>query len=277
MDFKTFIRKTGDAVKLHLTQPTMIFNNRVKGDITYREHIVREDEVTRPDLIAIEYYGDGQHIDYLLKWNGISDPFSLQPGDILEIPPKGLSTRILPRPVGFVEEDNPIKNQFMQAKNDRMPKKDKRRLDALKKKYNKDVLLPPNVIPVGKKNYKFDKEGNIILGAQAQNADLNPPNIDPVVQEVLSDIEGAGSPEGGGTGISSGAGGGRGLTQTQLDKLLNNGQMPREDVIKQQGSGKGKGITGMNATNNGGGQSDGTAPQGSGDASNVSNDGAPCN
>ena len=58
--------------------------------------------------------------------------------------------------------------------------KDKNRLDALKKKYNKEVLLPPNVIPVGKKNYKFTPDGGVILGAQAQN--------DEVTQSIVADL-----------------------------------------------------------------------------------------
>lgn len=271
MDFKSLKRKKGNLEKLDLAQPTMMFTQD-RANVRYRTHIVIEDEITRPDLIAIKYYGGPEHVDYLLKWNGISDPFSLQPGDELQIPPKDLSTSSLERPSGFAQEDNPIKNQFLQTKNDRLPEKDKRRLDALKKKYNKEVLLPPNVIALGKKTYKFDKEGNIILGAQAQNADVNPSNPDPVVQEVLADIEGVSSPQGGGTGVPSGSGGGRGLTQTQLDKKLNDGQGPRRDVIRDMGSGKGGGT----ATKYGGGKSPSDAPQGTGNADGVSNDGAPC-
>lgn len=272
MEFRSLKRKKADQEKIHLAQPTMMFNID-RADVVVREHVVREDDVTRPDLIALEYYGGADHVDYILKWNGISDPFSLSPGDILEIPPRGLAISSLERPAGFVEEDNPIKNQFMQAKNDRLPKKDQRRLDALKKKYNKETLLPPNVIQVGKKNYKFDKEGNIILGAQAQNADVNPANPDPVVKEILAEIS---SPIGGGQGISSGSGsgsgGGRGLTETQLNNKLNDGQGPRNIVTSAQGAGKG-----TSAANYGGGKASTDAPQGTGDATNVSNDGAPCN
>lgn len=271
MNFRFLKRKTGDLTKLNLAQPTMMFLQN-RDSVKYRTHVVVEDDVTRPDLIAIKYYGGPEHVDYLLKWNGISDPFSLQPGDELQIPPKGLTISSLERPTGFMQEDNPIKNQFLQDKSERLPEKDKRRLEALKKKYNKEVLLPPNVIALGKKTYKFDKEGNIILGAQAQNADVNPANPDPVVQEVLLDIQGVSSPQGGGTGIASGSGGGRGLTQTQLDKKLNDGQGPRAIVTSAQGAGKG-----TSATNYGGGTSSGDAPQGTGDATNVSNDGAPCN
>lgn len=270
MKFKSLLTKTADAIKKHLAQPTMIFTNREAQ--TVREHIVREDEIARPDLIALEYYGDQSKTDLLLKWNGISDPFSLNPGDVIEIPPSSTGFTKLARPT--LAEDNPIKNQFLQDK--RLPKKDDRRIEALKKKYNKDVLLPPNVIPVGKKNYKFDK-GLVTFGAQAQNAEVN----DPVVQQVIDETTApvtftpAEPITNVTSGSGSGSGGGTGYTETQLETLLNKGQGGRNRVIlAQTGSGKGDGKT---ATNLGGGKSPSDAPEGTGNANDIANDGAPCN
>lgn len=252
-----------------MTQPTMIFNRR-DGQRGVIEHMVREDDVCRPDLIAIEYYGDQTKTDLILKFNGISDPFSLNVGDVILIPPSGIAFHKLERP--GITEDNPIKNQFLQDK--RLPKKDDRRIEALKKKYNKDVLLPPNVIPLGKKNYKFDK-GLVTFGAQAQNAEVN----DPVVTQIMEDFSstGAGVDDGqqvvdiqvNSSGSGSGSGGGRGLTETQLDNLLTNGGNPT--------SGKGAGGDGTKADDFGTNADKGDAPQGTGNADGVSNDGAPCN
>lgn len=267
MRLRSLITKTADAIKYHLTQPTMVFRN--KDLITgVRQHIIREDEVTRPDLIALEYYGDDSKVDIILKWNGISDPFSLSPGDVIDIPPSDVAFAKLERPSSY--EENPIKNQFLQGK--RLSKKDDRRLEALKKKYNKETLLPPNVIAIGKKNYKFDKEGNVIFGAQAQNAEVNPARLDPVVAEILSEIEVVG----GGTGLAdsgsgTGSGTGTGLTETQLNKLLSSGVGKGK---KSSGTGSGQGNT---ATQYGGGQTTGDAPESTNNASGVSNDGAPCN
>ena len=264
MNFRTLLNKTADAIKYHLAQPSMIFTNK-ESQTGVRQHIIKEDEVLRPDLIALEYYGDQTKTDIILKFNGISDPFSLQEGDVLDIPDSGIAFHKLERPAG--NEENPIKNQFLQGK--RLSKKDDRRIDALKKKYNKDVLLPPNVIPIGKKNYKFDK-GLVTFGAQAQNGDVN----DPVVKQIFEDI----APDmvftptdivsGSGSGIG---GGGRGLTENQLDKKLNDGQGLRKEVIS---SAAGRGIS---ATESGTNSGAGDAPQGTGDATGVSNDGAPCN
>ena len=175
MDFKTLYNKTVDGIKYIMAQPTMMFRNR--GDVEIiAYHTVLEDDIGRPDLIALKHYGDQSKTDMILKWNRISDPFSIMPGEILEIPAEYTPFYKLDRPAAF--EDNKVKNEFVQGK--KFSKKDLRRLEALKKKYNKETLLPPNVIPLGKKNYAFKKDGTVVLGAQAQN--------DEVVNSVLSDL-----------------------------------------------------------------------------------------
>ena len=97
------------------------------------------------------------------------------PGETILIPIQSIKYYTLERPVNY--EDNPIKNQFIDTK--RLSKKDSRRLDALKKKYNKENLLPPNVSPVGKKNFEYDG-GMIRFGAQVQT--------DAVVDSILKEI-----------------------------------------------------------------------------------------
>ena len=174
MDFKSLVNKTVDTVKLIMTQPTMIFRNKENAEII-AEHVVTDDDKVRPDLMALKYYGDHTKTDMILKFNRISDPFSLNPGEIILIPSPDTAYYRLERPMAF--EDNIVKRQFMDTK--RLSKKDKARLDVLKKKYNKETLLPPNVIPVGKKNYEFN--GNQVrMGAQVQT--------DPVTESITAEI-----------------------------------------------------------------------------------------
>jgi hypothetical protein len=52
------------------------------------EHIVDENEVARPYLIANLYYGDVNLIDVLLLINKVPDFFDLKVGQKLMIPPK---------------------------------------------------------------------------------------------------------------------------------------------------------------------------------------------
>ena len=275
MDLKTLLNKTLSGAKYILAQPTMLFRNKDVVPII-ATHVVQEDEVGRPDLIALEYYNDDSKTDIILKWNGISDPFALSPGEELEIPTDTVPFYKLDRPRLF--EDNKIKNEFVQGK--KLSQKDKNRLEALKKKYNKEVLLPPNVIPVGKKNYKFTADGNVILGAQAQNDEVTQSIVadlaaqsDQLIQdridqlggqiEDLQDALGAGS---------EGSGSGSGLTESQLDKNLE-GRAGQGGAGASAGSGAGAGT----ADETGGAAGDGTAPESTNNASDISNDGAPCN
>jgi hypothetical protein len=226
MDFKSLLNKTVDTVKLIMTQPTMIFRNRDRAEII-AEHVVTDDDKVRPDLMALKYYGDHTKTDMILKFNRISDPFSLNPGEIILIPSPDTAYYRLERPMAF--EDNIVKRQFMDTK--RLSKKDKARLDVLKKKYNKETLLPPNVIPVGKKNYEFN--GNQVrMGAQVQT--------DPVTESITAEIiasqneeksqreiveEQQGSDFDGTTGTTSDTGDNNDntqndLTDTQADNLL---------------------------------------------------------
>ena len=258
MELKTILNKTVDAVKLILTQPTMIFRNTNSAKIV-AEHVVREDDAVRPDLIALQYYGDSTKLDMILKFNGISDPFSINPGETLIIPDPDTAYYRLERPTSY--EENPVKAQFIDTK--RLSKKDQNRIKALKKKYNKETLLPPNVIPVGKKNYEFDGK-EVRLGAQVQT--------DAVTESITAEIIAAANAEGtpvqttddtfneivevGGSGISSGSGSGSGsgLTNTQLENLLN-----ENSGVQGITSGTGAGKTDMAdevATNKG----DGTSP-----------------
>ena len=98
MDFKTLLNKTYDTVKLIMTQPTMIFRNKGNAEII-AEHVVTEDDKVRPDLIALKYYGDHTKTDMILKYNRISDPFSISPGEIILVPSPDTAYYRLERPM----------------------------------------------------------------------------------------------------------------------------------------------------------------------------------
>ena len=270
MDLKTLINKTVSGVKYILAQPTMMFRNREVVPII-ATHIVKEDEVGRPDLISLEYYNTDSKTDIILKWNGISDPFSLSPGEVLEIPTDEVPFYKLDRPSKF--EDNKIKNEFVQGK--KLSKKDLARLEALKKKYNKEVLLPPNVIAVGKKNFKFTADGNVILGAQAQNDEVTESIVsdlsNQLIQDRINQLEGQIDDLEDALGNTEVVDEGNdGLTESQLEENLDN-QAGKGGAPVSDGAGAGT------ADETGGTAGDGTAPESTGGGNDIANDGAPCN
>lgn len=175
MNLATIKNKVVEGIKLILVQPTMFFNIKLEDvesdDYTTTE--VNQFEVGRPDLISLRAYGTIEKADLILKFNGISDPFSLTEGETIKIPRENFPFRTLER-IQETEE-NIVKQQFVDTK--RLSKKDQKRVEALKKKYDKENILPPNVVPVGKKTFKF-QAGQVIFGAQAQN--------DPVVDSIVN-------------------------------------------------------------------------------------------
>tara|TARA_B110000046_G_scaffold100046_1_gene107532 strand:- start:1791 stop:2636 length:846 start_codon:yes stop_codon:yes gene_type:complete len=259
MDFKTLLNKTYNTVKLIMTQPTMMFRNKANAEII-AEHVVTEDDKVRPDLIALKYYGDHTKTDMILKFNRISDPFSIMPGEVILVPSPDTAYYRLERPMSI--EDNIVKRQFVDTK--RLSEKDQRRIEALKKKYNKETLLPPNVIPVGRKNYEFN--GNQVrMGAQVQT--------DPVTESITAEVIASQNAENaqsqrdailaqqgngdGNDGTENGDGNtGNGFTDTQAENALDGG------------SGKGGSGSGANGQSNedSGEKSDGA--DGTGDNNN---------
>ena len=124
--------------------------------------LVNEYENMRPDLIADRIYGDITQWDALLKYNGISNPFSIQKDTLLFATSDSvLSTsytnaREIPvRDQKSETVSNPTVNPNTQ--------KDKDRLDNLKKK-NKGTVLPPNINKPGDSNTQ-KSSGKVTFGA----------------------------------------------------------------------------------------------------------------
>ena len=156
MKFKTLIDKIIENGKLILAQPTFMFKGK---DLPFKKYRVKKEDMGRLDLIAEDQYGDAKQIEYILKFNGISDPFSVQEGDILKIPYEGQPISKLKRPKGAVE--NIARQSFVDGKT--LSKKDKRRVDFLKKKYNIEEVLPPNMLKTGFSNSEIDSSGEVAI------------------------------------------------------------------------------------------------------------------
>lgn len=176
MNLATIKDKIIEGINLLIVQPTMYFINKIE-EVTeddYTEHIVTPFENGRIDLIALTHYGDQSKSDLILKFNNISDPFSIKEGETLKIPVSTFPYKRLER-LQTVEE-NAVKQQFVNTK--RLNQKDQNRIEALKAKYDKEALLPPNVVPLGKKTFMFKGGGKVSFGASAQS--------DPVVDSILN-------------------------------------------------------------------------------------------
>lgn len=158
MEFRTLNKKQLLTDRIRITEPVIIFNS---NQTTIAEHIVNADEIGRIDLIAEEYYQNIDDAELILKYNNISNPFSINEGDVLKIPDNESALlkweRVKSIGAEDVDELN-VRDQFVNSK--RLTEKDVKRVEYLKRKAaqrqnGSSQILPPNLIK--------EDESNIII------------------------------------------------------------------------------------------------------------------
>jgi hypothetical protein len=168
MDLRSLQSKRIENGKLILTEPTILFKSNSN---TIGKFIVDTVYAGRIDLISLHVYGSASYADYILKYNGISNPFSIEEGDVLEIP---YADTILAtwkdRPNIKSEDSNYIRDKFMNTK--RLTEADQKRIDYLKRKAAEypngaSEILPPNVLKTGKTNITI-KNGIITINGPSE-------------------------------------------------------------------------------------------------------------
>lgn len=125
---------------------------------------VNDFENMRPDLMANRIYGDQSKWDALLKYNGISNPFSIMTGDLMYAIPFASLESVYTSPRDISERGEASENIISRNIE---PSKDKNRVDNLAIKAaittGANGELPPNISKAGDKNIKI-KDGRLILG-----------------------------------------------------------------------------------------------------------------
>lgn len=165
---KPIINKNGvDMVDL---TPKSINYNENDVDIL-ESFFVSKDMVMRADLVSYVAYGNTDYYDIILKFNNISNPFSLQQGEYLFIPEISYISQQLIKTKSS-NQTKEIYNQYIDKT--KVIAQDTNKLDYINKikkltnsitndrvsKYN----LPPNLAQPGKTEAKVSSDGRISLG-----------------------------------------------------------------------------------------------------------------
>jgi len=79
---KIFTKSNGDKI-LDLIKSSIKYKSNIPVE---RVVYVTKEFVMRPDLVADAVYGDADKFDFILKYNSISNPFSIYDGQYLYIP-----------------------------------------------------------------------------------------------------------------------------------------------------------------------------------------------
>jgi hypothetical protein len=143
---KLFSISTGESI-VDLVSNTFRFG---ESAISAGTAIVNEYETMRPDLISERIYSTQDYWDTILKYNGISNPFSLDFGEVLIMPAfNSIQTMIVP-PREVVEKGiEPAKKNESKLITPKTSQ-DKKRFDSIRTKVPE--IVPPNVNLSGVKN-----------------------------------------------------------------------------------------------------------------------------
>lgn len=161
---KPEIEKNGELIR-DLTNPSVEFRGEM---FVIGTAVIGRDLVMRPDLVAKEYFRNSNKFDYILKFSGVSNPFSIDEGDVLLIPSdEDMKIAFKPKTT-----KDPAASQKEVAKKffdpNRLSKKDQKRLELLKQKSTQldngsKTNLPPNFAEPGSQEITV-KDGKVIFG-----------------------------------------------------------------------------------------------------------------
>lgn len=111
--------------------------------------VVNKYYIARPDLISLAVYGSDDYGDFICKFNGISNPFELNEGMILQIPSKAdidnIFSKSLEGACELIESDSSIK----------------KKANIYTKKLTD--ARSPSMAVIGDTNYIIDKSINLVF------------------------------------------------------------------------------------------------------------------
>lgn len=143
---RNFTKVNGDTVVDLIRGVISFLGVKVNQGRTY---VVEDGVEMRPDLISKVFYQTTSSMCLLLKYNGISNPFSVNVGDLFKVPDDDVLNQLIKNP----EDINGTADNWMNSTRKKKKqfivkpktKQDKARLDYLQQNAAANTIAPPNV------------------------------------------------------------------------------------------------------------------------------------
>jgi hypothetical protein len=168
LDKKPFFKKDDGNTVRDLTQT--MFDFRANNYTSLNAFKVSRDYVMRPDLISQAVYNNTIYAEYILKYNGISNPFSIQEGDVILIPNLDSAIKNTNTTQGTATDNasQRLRDSYKYIDPTKIPKTDANSVkfedrNLNKKKTIKDGALPPNIADEGVSQI-VERNGRIYFG-----------------------------------------------------------------------------------------------------------------
>jgi len=167
IDSKPFFTRSDGKIIRDLTQS--MFNLKTRDYISYNVYRVPREYAMRPDLIAKAVYNNSIYAEIILKYNGISNPFSIDEGDIILIPDLDSAVGKIKSGTKSESDDraNKIRNSYKYIDPLKIPSKaGKKRLAEFNKRQiinTPSGTLPPNFAEEGTSQLTY-RNGRVYFG-----------------------------------------------------------------------------------------------------------------
>lgn len=160
------MKNTSGEVITDLTTPSVRYVNNNPDIID--EFYVGDDMVMRTDLVSKIAYGTTDFFDLLMKFNAISNPYSLDVGEYILVPDLVFMLDSLVNPQNNdesieVREQYYDKNKKSEIDSKKIEHEQKLKKSNREAKYSK-YSLPPNLAQPGSSEGKVLPNGKILLG-----------------------------------------------------------------------------------------------------------------
>lgn len=134
--------------------------------------LIEDRHLCRPDLVSFDAYGSVEYVDVIMKFNHISNPFSMELYDLIIVPKINTAIRFYQKdPLKTEKMLNDTKGLFIDPT--RASKKDQERLKMLqeiakKSKNGSTEIKPTNLLREGE--VPFTTNGDVIIFAPNSSA-----------------------------------------------------------------------------------------------------------
>jgi hypothetical protein len=169
LDNKPVIGTTEDDLRLDLAYPSI---QNTKTFVDSFAVIVKKGEEMRADILSLNIFSNPYYYDLILKYNGVSNPFSINEGEVF-FSPELVDLTDNMTPSGKQKQSQlSVREQYINPEkrsltDTRLALVEAQRLEAMKKKaqsaIEKGSLLPPNVADEGDREIVV-KGGKIYFG-----------------------------------------------------------------------------------------------------------------
>lgn len=165
LDKKPLFKRDDGTIVRDLTKSMFDFSSN--NYTSFNAFKVSRDYIMRPDLISQAVYNNTLYAEFILKYNGISNPFSIQEGDVILIPNLESAKKNVRTQGSSVDDPSKkLRDAYKYIDPTKIPKKDADETKFSERNLSKTIqegALPPNIAQEGVSQI-VERNGRVYFG-----------------------------------------------------------------------------------------------------------------